>query len=427
MRVFIYLITFLCISTNLMGAVGSIKTTVSLIILPEIERVDTDMMTLINVAQKNLSEYKGFEYIPFEILIDKKGFSAFFSDFKNAIKFISEGEFNYENLDFDTSNSLFTKAVRLLEKNSFFVNKRNLYTNALFYLGAMAVLTNKMDLAYNYFKQILTVDSRYKPDSSLFPPQIVEIFNKVAKEVLSASKCVVKFKVEPENAQVYLDGEFIGFSPIDRTGIVCGKHYYYVLAEGYFPSYGIVQITQEKIFVEISEALKATDNFSLIEKIQSSVKQVMNTEEYPDILSILSDIDQIVIIYVQGSRERPTLKGVLYDNIGRNKINMNTITLSKPIDKSAKEIDSFITSVYLEIGGKRIITSSTMTFGTDEITQIPKEKSTEEHSPIYTKWWFWITIVGSIALLITVPVVLINTGEPSNKDPNDYLDPFLRR
>ncbi len=431
MRLTAYLaIILICLQMTAFSAGNTIKTTVSLIFLPETERNDADIITFINTAQQNISSYKGFEYIPLEILLDKKGFSSFFTDFKKGLRFVSEGRLHYENMDFESSSSSFAKAAALFEKNNLFVNKQALYLETLTYLGAIAVLSNKIDSAYNYFRQILTINPRYKPDSSVFPPQITEVFNKVAKEILSASKCVVKFRTEPEKAQIYLDGEIIGFSPADRTGIICGNHYYYLLAAGYHPLSGTFTVRQDKIVKDISENLSATDNLSLVEKIQTSVRQTINTDEYPSVLSSLSDIDQIIIVYATGQRDKPILTGVLYDNIGKNKINAYSVKLTKPLSDSAKEIDSFITSVYLEIDGRKIITPSVLPFGTDDYSVSSKEKKpekAEDQTPVYKQWWFWLTLVGTAALLVTIPVVLINTSDPSQKNPDDHLDPFLRR
>ncbi|MCX7942956.1 MAG: PEGA domain-containing protein [Deltaproteobacteria bacterium] len=413
-----------------MKAKTNIKTTVSLIYFPEIERNEADIMTFIRVAQKNLLSYKGFEYIPLEILLDKKGFQAFFSDFRRALRHVQEGRLHYENMDFENSHSSFARAVQLFEKNNIFVNKQNLYIEALTYLGAIAVLSNKIDLAYNYFRQIVTADPKYKPDASLFPPQIIEVYNKVSREILNTSKCVVKFVTEPENAQIYLNGEFVGFSPIDKTGLICGNHYYYVLAAGYRPSFGSFQVTQDKIVKEVFETLNATDNLSLLDKIQTSTKQLINSDDYPPVLSFLSDIDQVIIVYVTGSRAKPLLVGILYDNIGKNKINLHSVQLNKPLSDSPKEIDNFITSVYLEIGGKRIITPAMSHLTSEEYLPSSMEKKvgkTETPKPLYRHWWFWMTIVGAAALLITIPVVLINTADSNQRDPNDHLDPFLRR
>ncbi|MGC8927380.1 MAG: hypothetical protein ACP5QK_05580 [Myxococcota bacterium] len=415
-------------SQNIYSAESAIKTTISLLFFPEIEKNENDLITFLNTANKNLSNYKGFEYIPVEKLFDKKGLQNFFTNFRKALRYVSEGRLHYENMDFENSISSFSKAIQLFERENLFINKRNLYLEALSYMGAINVLSEKIDLAYNYFRQIITIDPKYTLDSTIFPPQIIDVYKKVSKEVLSSSRCIVKFKIEPENSQIFLDGELIGFSPLDRTGLICGSHHYYILAAGYYPSSGTFQVKQDEISKDISGALKATDDFSLMDKIQSSVKNAIDTDEYPEILGSLFDLDQIIVVYATGSREKPLLTGILYDNIGKVKINSYTANLTAPLSESRKEIDSFITSIYLEIGGKRIITQSLSALNADEGLQPKRERSAQiTGTPIYEKWWFWLTIVGSVALIITVPVILINTSEPTNRDINEPIDPFLRK
>ncbi len=423
-----FIIMFFCFQSLIFAAGDAIKPTVSLIFFAENEKGSADLFTFLKAAQGNLSNYKGFEYIPVEILLDKRGFSSFFSDFRKALRYISEGRMHYENMDFDSSESAFSKALVLFEKNNLFVNKKRLYLEILSYIGAISVLSNKIDMAYNYFRQIVTIDTSYKLDPDLFPPQITDVFNKVSKEVFSTSRCVVKFRVEPDNAYIFLDGELLGLSNADKTGLICGNHFYYILSAGYYPVAMSFQIAQDKIIKDVSEVLKATDDFNLLEKIQSSVKQALEADEYPLILSTLSDIDQIIIVYASGSREMPVLTGVLYDNIGKTVINIHSVKLTKPLSGSDRDIVNFMTSVYLDIGGKKIIPPVILPISSEGLHPSKNQKPAElQNIPVYQKWWFWITIVGSVALLITVPVVLINTAESYQRSPDDHIDPFIRR
>lgn len=427
-RVIIFSSLVLIFQLNLYSAENPIKTTISLIYFSEIEKSDEDLSSFLKVAERNLSSYKGFEYFPIEIILDKRQFNSMYSDFKKAIRYISEGKLHYENMDFENSFAAFTKAIKLFEKNNLFINKRQLYLETMTYLGAISLLSGRPDEAIRYFKEIITIDSKYRPDASLFPPQITEFYKNLTKETLSSAKCVLRFRTEPENAKIYLDGEFIGLSPIDRTGILCGNHYYYILADGYKMASQAFNIDQRSIVKEVTERLSASDEFDLLNKIQNQLKQGIQTDEYPPILQALSDIDQVIIVYATGSRDRPLLSGLLYDNIGKNRINIYSLNLSRPISESQKEVDGFVTSVYLEIGSRKIIPPSVFQFtGENSIDSGSKKIDSKDNLPVYKKWWFWIAIAGATAILISVPVILINTAENSSRGPDDHLDPFLRK
>jgi len=428
MRVLLPLITFLFYLSISFADTPAIKTTVSLIFFSDFEANDEDIKSFVKTAEKNLSNYSGLEHIPVEILMDKKGFSSFSSDIKKVMRYLSEGRLHYENMDFENSIASFTKAIQLLEKNHLFANKRNMYIDALSYAGAISVLSNKVDMAYNYFRQILTISPKHTLDQNIFPPQITGFFNRVAKEIQSSPRCVIRFRLEPERSYVFLDGKFAGTSPFDRTGVVCGVHHYYILSPGYYPLSGSITVSPEKMAVEVKETLSATNELSIIDTIQSSVKQYIDTDGYPPALSQLSDVDQIITVYATGSREKPQLYGALYDNIGKLKINSQVISLSRPLSDSSQEIDSFITSIYLDIGGRKIITQVMPPTSSSEIApQKDKSIPNPKEKQIYEKWWFWIAIIGSIAILVTVPVILINSAESDTHSPDEHTDPFLRR
>jgi len=429
MRIILPIIAMILYSNLLLAESGTIKTTVSLIFFSDFEMKESDMKTFFKTSEKNLSGYTGFEYVPVEILMDRKGFVSFSSDLKKVLRFISEGKLHYENMDFDNSMASFSKAIQTLEKNHLFANKRRMYIEALSYAGAISVLSNKTDAAYNYFRQILTIEPKHLLDPNTFPPQITEFFKKVSKEVQSSPRCIIKFKTEPEKSQVFLNGKFSGVSPFDKTSLVCGNHHYYIINAGYYPSSGSINISPDKIAGEVNETLSATNDLQLIDNLQTSIRQNIETDEYPSALSSLSDVDQIITIYATGSREKPQMVGALYDNIGKIKINSQSVSLSKPMSDSAQEIDSFITSIYLDIGGRKIITQTMIpTLGSSEnIAEKEKPKPTHQEKQVYEKWWFWIAIIGSIAILITVPVVLINSADPVSRSPDEHTDPFLKR
>lgn len=427
-RFSVVLVVVFLLPTILRAAEPAHKTSISFISFVEIERSDSDTELLLSTVVHNLSRYKGFDYIPIERLIDKKGFSTFYSDFRRATRFLAEGKLHYENMDFESSLSSFSKAIQIFEKNNLFINKRTYYLESLSYVGAISVLTKKIDNAYKSFRRIVTIDQQYRLNEDIFPPQIVEIFKKVAKEVLATPKCIVRFRTDPDRSQVYLNGELIGLSPLDRSGLVCGDHYYSILMPGYYPVSGSFSVDQERIKIDLSESLKATDNLGLLEEIQNQIRQSIETDDYPEILTLLSDVDQLIIVFVTGTNEKPVLTGILYDNIGKIRINSNSVVLNKPIAYSVNEIDSFITSVYLDIGGRKIFVQPFLlpTTGQDESGISKEKKAIERESPIYTKWWFWLTIVSGIAILITVPVIVINSAE-SGGSSDDHLDPFLRK
>ena len=83
----------------------------------------------------------------------------------------------YRDLDFDLAAGYLRRALTLLAARPDTARR----TEALVYLGATDVFRGQTDSAQSIFRQLVTLDPRYRIDGLIFPPQVTTVFDAVRR------------------------------------------------------------------------------------------------------------------------------------------------------------------------------------------------------------------------------------------------------
>jgi hypothetical protein len=114
-----------------------------------------------------------------------------------ASRLLTEGIKAYGDLDLDLAVRLLrAEAARLGVKRTASDER----STALVYLGATELLRGKRDSATAAFRELVSVDPRFRPDRLIFPPQVTTLF----EQVRQATKTVVV--VAPGDTEIALGG-----------------------------------------------------------------------------------------------------------------------------------------------------------------------------------------------------------------------------
>jgi len=309
---------------------------------------------------------------------------------------IAQGKKLYEELNLDQSFFVFQKIVNNLEGGTAVFEKSTDYQLALMYLGNIYKLKGDETSAKNIFLKLLSYNKKYTPDANYFPPDIIDTFEGVRNEFKTIQKGTLQVVPKPEDAQVFINGVFVGCGKLKVDEINSGEHLIGIKKRGYVPYVRKVVIQRglvEVVNVELIGYKEALDRYSEIGRLKNSdISTALPTPlmEYRK----ATGADTSVVIFVTGSPNNLTLYGytyykdrlVLYDEFP---IIIKTDESRKKILKGS--IENILSKILPE-----------------DISRLkPVEKIS--YKKFYTSWWFYSVIgvaligIGAVGYFLLSP------------------------
>ncbi len=145
---------------------------------------------------------------------------------------MKEGQRAYDELDTQQALQQFDKAVRASEAGDLSLRFGEL-SRARGMKAASQVANGENTAAQLEIRSLLGVDPRAQFSPNFFPPESMAFVEKERKAALAAAPSSLTVRTEPVPAQVFVDGEFRGVSPVALTNLPPADHYVTVLAPGY--------------------------------------------------------------------------------------------------------------------------------------------------------------------------------------------------
>jgi hypothetical protein len=125
---------------------------------------------------------------------------------QQALQLLARGVEAYQHLDLDQAVNLLRASLALTGSNGLLVGDQ---VRALTYLGAAELFRAHTDSARSAFRRIVALDPEYRPDQTVFPPQVTELFalvRRASPAVAVHIPPVTTFKARAESLHVYLLG-----------------------------------------------------------------------------------------------------------------------------------------------------------------------------------------------------------------------------
>ncbi len=153
----------------------------------------------------------------------------------------------YDSMRFLESENHLKKAVQLFYRALAYPEARQNLENALFYLGAIHVLSEKSREAEQDFLSLLQLNENFRPDFLKFSPKITKSFTRIKKNTTSAP--LYEVYICSAYPEVIIDGS-IHLNPPRRINLKRGWHTIVHESAGYFSTInltGNITIYAEKI------------------------------------------------------------------------------------------------------------------------------------------------------------------------------------
>ncbi len=163
--------------------------------------------------------------------LDEGDFENAENSFKEAINLdpdhpsghLGLGKSYYYQCLFEKAITELKKAIDLNPKD-----KKDL-VEAYEYLAFTYIGLNDFDKAQEAFKNSLQIDPALQLDPTYHPPKIIKLFEQVREKIVSSLAIIST----PDKAQVYLDGQLKGKTPLELDAILSGSHQVKLIKDGY--------------------------------------------------------------------------------------------------------------------------------------------------------------------------------------------------
>jgi len=261
-------------------------------------------------------------------------------------------------------------------------------------------------------RNLLTWRPTLRVDPSSLPKGFLRLLRKARRSVKRRPRGQFILRTRPTGAKAFLNGRSIGRTPVDLEGVPAGTHYLTIRKRGYLKLAETVHLSPVKKKLDLEYALKRSRKYILLEQALNrswpDFGEARVTPAMQEIKSLLL-IDQIVLIKpeVPGS-EGIRIDACLYDLRTGNRLKRVGATLKKPKHRAYKFAEALYAGVTYD----------------GSLRDPGKEKAPDlgGGTPIYKRWWFWVSIGAAVAATtigIAVPLAGRDKGAtiPTGNNP----------
>jgi hypothetical protein len=152
-----------------------------------------------------------------------------------AAKTLKKARASLSDLEIDKGLSSAEQTVALLEQNVSALGPKGLrlLVKSLTTLALAQFLKGLKSKASESLSRAVVFDPSLNYNKKRFPPQMKEMFDGVHFLVSELGRGSAVIKTTPSGAQVYVNGKFVGLSPVTAKGLIVGKNYVTARLLGY--------------------------------------------------------------------------------------------------------------------------------------------------------------------------------------------------
>jgi hypothetical protein len=313
-------------------------------------------------------------------------------------------------LDLDTTGAIkkLTQAVEALEQVLPFIQKNEL-AEAMMALAVAHLTAGDRKQGKAALLRLLTWRESLAYDTEKYPPKFLEVYEEAKREVKKRPRGMIEIRSEPEGAQAYVNGKYVGVTPATAEGLVIGDHYVTLKKEGYQKLLLRVKASAKKQ-ESVSGELKRSEKYKLVqdalERAKGGVEKEVADSGMVDLKAFLF-VDQVIFVRLASTGGKIHADAFLFDLRSKRRLSVVRRDLEPQL---------------LEAAGPGIADNLYLNVPYDGALVAPPEEKPPEvkkRRPFYFTWWFW-TAIGVTTLSIIIPVSI--TAQPESRAP----DPFRR-
>lgn len=391
-------------------------------------------------AKKVLQSSTEYQFIEAELALENGNITPNKKLCAEANTYYTTGKRQFENMDAEAAESSMSKALSNFWRCPAYIGNGAEYIETLKILGTIYILSGEEKMGRSKFRDALIFNQDTTLNKDLFPPNVVDIFEKVKKEVSSYKKGYISVTTIPQGAEVYIDGVFAGISPITRKEVVVGNHFISIEKDGYLNE-GVridVKANDEEMY---QAQLMPTKRFAEYSQILATLPTDVGIDPIGDSIKLLAAITGAEIIFaniVRRDGAEIIVDAYLFDITSKSRLYYTTKKFPYPFKEAESELTSFILEF---ISGRAVskeiqpVTASPKTIKPVE-REIPECKidadckdgfvcgkdgkcvaeTQKKPKEFYKQWWFYTAVGGAVLLLTGGTILLWSSDEASSSE-----------
>jgi hypothetical protein len=330
----------------------------------------------------------------------------------SARKLLEEAQQAMLELDTAVAIKKYAQAVEGLETVLPFIQKNEL-ADAMMGLAVAHLSAGERKAGKQVLLRLLTWREGITYDTEKLPGRYLDVFEEAKRELHKRPRGSLEIRSNPDGAQAYVDGKFVGVTPATAEGLVVGDHYITLKKEGYQKALLRATVSARRQ-ESVTGELRRSEKYKLVQdslrRAHDAVEQVVADPGMVDLKAFLF-IDQVVFVRLSTSGPKIHLDAYLYDLRSKRRLSVVRRDLDPAALDPASTGVGLAENLYLNVPYDGALVAP------------PDEKPPEpvKRRPFYTRWWFW-TAVGITATAIAVPVALAPGDSARAHEPFRRVD-----
>lgn len=204
----------------------------TVLVVPLDAAAEAQLVRLTYQAEQAVAASQRFELVRLADALDAQGSQERVAKATEAAAALQEGQKAYDELDTQKALQQFDKAAQLYEGSD--LSRHFMDMSRARVMKIAAYVANGDNKAFQReLKEVLARDPRAEFSSNFFPADELAAVEKVRRGILNEATRTLEVKTGGVPAQIFVDGQFRGISPMTLSDQTAAEHFVTAIAPGY--------------------------------------------------------------------------------------------------------------------------------------------------------------------------------------------------
>ncbi len=312
---------------------------------------------------------------------------------------VQEGLLAFEGFEVDRAKVILQDAVEglLADLPTLGSAQRRALAQGLFGLAASALFDGQEARADALLINLAALEPGFEPEAGRYPSNLSQRFERLRSRRETAPVGRITIETEPVGTQVFLDGGFRGYTPLELTEVAVGSHALSLSHPAYAPEGRLVSIKPAQI-TRFEAQLVDGPGAGLWRSLGAAFTGDSAAQRA---LAVRLPVARVALIQLQGSALAPRAQGVWLHDKGEPLAQVQPRDLSPDLNTAAAQLVVGIVGAEALPGPLAEVSAESGGQGT-----------------LTDQWWFWVA-VGSVAAAAAATTTWVATrggdaGPPRN-------------
>ena len=220
--------------------------------------------------REGLSRDERFEIVPMGAIVGTFDRDRAIKSFQEAEEAALAAREAYDRLDLDVAEAQAKLAMSRYERFAAYVDDFKKVSETLMLLGAVHILRGDERQGTEALEQAINIYSLVEPDPRVFNPAMRAQFSQVAAKLASRPGGTLSVASTPGYAEVFVDGQFAGVTPVAVPNVSEGRHFVRLRKDGLRPAGKVMQIISRNETTD-SAQLRPAPHFEAFDSLADRV------------------------------------------------------------------------------------------------------------------------------------------------------------